>query len=241
MADLVDSDDDEAIMVAARATLAAASGSASGGLMHSISTEESESASASLAPSVATSPVPTDAAHESLRRVASMSQHETERIPSGEHLQRQLPNQRAAQSLPPRPEAVSQDRLTLPPAPPALQQITVYQSATVCCVRMLMGCGVEIDVVRQKLVVVGSKDDLKSFHMFVVRREQTETLSIHEESRVYSEDECFKLLATMDDMFEKQGGLRKRLSAFALIGAVRFLEGYYLMFVTQRRPVAALG
>ena len=36
-------------------------------------------------------------------------------------------------------------------------------------------------------------------------------------------------------------GLAKTVSAFGIVGFVRFLEGYYIILVTKRRKVAILG
>lgn len=36
-------------------------------------------------------------------------------------------------------------------------------------------------------------------------------------------------------------GLAKTVSAFGIVGFVRFLEGYYIILVTKRRKVAVIG
>jgi hypothetical protein len=36
-------------------------------------------------------------------------------------------------------------------------------------------------------------------------------------------------------------GVCRTISAFGILGFVRFLEGYYIIFVTKRRKVANIG
>ena len=40
---------------------------------------------------------------------------------------------------------------------------------------------------------------------------------------------------------EVGSGVCRTMSAFGILGFVRFLEGYYIIFITKRRKVANIG
>lgn len=63
----------------------------------------------------------------------------------------------------------------------------------------------------------------------------------------YSQRQIKELLAMINEGNRSQSGQRqatglsRTVSAFGIVGFVRFLEGYYIILVTKRRKVAVIG
>ncbi|KAL3997888.1 hypothetical protein ACH3XW_12770 [Acanthocheilonema viteae] len=104
--------------------------------------------------------------------------------------------------------------------------------------------------------IVGSDVSKTRYRLLKIGRLGVQTLDVSEVGENYSKSDIMKLLATVSEgnsivftQNEKQSvgidrrkGLIERASdAFGLLGAVRFLEGYYLLVVTKARVVATIG
>ncbi|CAG9540495.1 unnamed protein product, partial [Cercopithifilaria johnstoni] len=104
--------------------------------------------------------------------------------------------------------------------------------------------------------IVGSDISKTRYRLLKISRLGVQTLDISEIGESYSKSDVMELLATVSEgssivftQNEKQSmgvdrrkGLIERASdAFGLLGAVRFLEGYYLLVVTRARVVATIG
>ncbi|OZC12831.1 hypothetical protein X798_00465 [Onchocerca flexuosa] len=104
--------------------------------------------------------------------------------------------------------------------------------------------------------IVGSDISKTRYRLLKIGRLGTQTLNIAEVGQNYSKSDIMELLSTVSDgssivftQNEKQStgvdrrkGLIERASdAFGLLGAVRFLEDYYLLVVTKARVVATIG
>lgn len=63
----------------------------------------------------------------------------------------------------------------------------------------------------------------------------------------YSQRQIKELLSMINEGNRAQSGQRqmfglsRTVSAFGIVGFVRFLEGYYIILVTKRRKVAVIG
>lgn len=68
-----------------------------------------------------------------------------------------------------------------------------------------------------------------------------ETLSINEIGGAYNRLEVMKLLGNLEDQTKTSGGLTKRLTAWGIMGFIRFTECYYILLITKRSCVALLG
>lgn len=66
-------------------------------------------------------------------------------------------------------------------------------------------------------------------------------LDVAEDPVVYSERECSRLLQEIHDGNRNVGGLRLVCTAHGVAGCVRFLEGYYLLLITDRRSEGRQG
>ena len=60
-------------------------------------------------------------------------------------------------------------------------------------------------------------------------------LDITEDPTTYTEAECAKLLKEIHDGNRNVGGLKLLCTSHGVAGLVRFLDGYYLLLITQRR------
>jgi hypothetical protein len=66
-------------------------------------------------------------------------------------------------------------------------------------------------------------------------------LPITEDKIQYTRAEKDELLDMIHKGNKAQGGLTKVCDAFGVLGFVRFLQGYYLVIITKRRPIALIG
>jgi len=62
-----------------------------------------------------------------------------------------------------------------------------------------------------------------------------------EDDVIYTRQEAAKILRAVDDGNKTTGGLQKVLTAWGIIGFIRFTAGYYMSVITKRSPVALLG
>jgi hypothetical protein len=74
-----------------------------------------------------------------------------------------------------------------------------------------------------------------------ISRLESSELDASEDPVEYTEREAAALLRTIGDGNASVGGLSLVTRCVGCVGAVRFLEGYYLILVTQRRKVGMLA
>ncbi|VDN00841.1 unnamed protein product [Thelazia callipaeda] len=104
--------------------------------------------------------------------------------------------------------------------------------------------------------IVGSDVEKTRFRLLKISRKETQNLNIVEVEQDYTKEDVMKFLSTSPEGnpivlvqnkrqslgVDRWKGLIERASnAFGLLGAVRFLEGYYLLIVTKARVVATIG
>lgn len=68
-----------------------------------------------------------------------------------------------------------------------------------------------------------------------------DTLSIKEIGGAYNRIEVMEILGNLEDETKSSGGLTKRLTAWGIMGFIRFTEGYYILVITKRSCVALIG
>ena len=98
----------------------------------------------------------------------------------------------------------------------------------------------------QWLYVVGSTNDGTSCRLLKLSRSPPSgtnpRLVVEEIGGEYTEKEIKDLLIMLDDGNKcsankyKAHGLKQVASAFGIIGFIRFLEGYYIVLITKRKP-----
>eukprot|EP01135_Chromosphaera_perkinsii_P003916 Nk52_evm17s262 gene=Nk52_evmTU17s262 len=114
------------------------------------------------------------------------------------------------------------DSLSLNPAAPLMDKIVLYETKT-------------------RFYVVGSARNEASFRVLKIDRTSPYAISILDDHVRYSRRQLEELLVMIDEGNKASGGLERVLSAFGIFGMVRFLEGYYIIFITKRRRVALIG
>ena len=86
------------------------------------------------------------------------------------------------------------------------------------------------------------------FRVLKIDRDEGKLLEVSDDKTIYNTREIRDLLTMIDvgnrskSAGQKIGsGLTKNVSAFGLVGFVRFLEGYYIILITKRRKVGVIG
>ncbi|OQR75685.1 polyphosphoinositide phosphatase-like [Tropilaelaps mercedesae] len=88
---------------------------------------------------------------------------------------------------------------------------------------------------KDKMYLIGSNNGQTSFRVLHFDRSDHELLVVDDRVR-YSADEIHRFVKKINP-----DGACEKLSCFGLVGLVRFLEGYYMVLITRRKQVAAIG
>ncbi|KAK4293153.1 hypothetical protein Pmani_034130 [Petrolisthes manimaculis] len=100
---------------------------------------------------------------------------------------------------------------------------------------------------KSRLYLIGSNNTQTKFRVLKIDRTEPYELQITDDKVEYSQRQIKELLAMINEGNRaqsgqrQQAGLSRTVSAFGIVGFVRFLEGYYIILVTKRRKVAILG
>lgn len=100
---------------------------------------------------------------------------------------------------------------------------------------------------KARYYIVGSNYTETAFRVLKIDRTEPRELHIQDDKHIYSKPQILSLLTTIDSGNRAGGkqkpstGLTKTLSAYGIVGFVRFLEGYYIILITKREKVALVG
>ncbi|XP_023215935.1 polyphosphoinositide phosphatase-like [Centruroides sculpturatus] len=102
---------------------------------------------------------------------------------------------------------------------------------------------------RNKVVrffLVGSNNTQTKFRVLKIDRTELKELIVIDDKMEYTHKEIRDLLTMIDvgnrpRPGQKSSGLNRTVSAFGIVGFIKFLEGYYIILVTKRRRVAVIG
>lgn len=96
--------------------------------------------------------------------------------------------------------------------------------------------------------LIGSNNTLTRFRVLKIDRSEPKELLVTDDKIEYTQDEIRDLVKMIDmknrNRSSQRGstnGISKAVSAFGIIGFIRFLEGYYVILVTKRRKIAVIG
>uniref|UniRef100_A0A9J7XA73 FIG4 phosphoinositide 5-phosphatase n=1 Tax=Cyprinus carpio carpio TaxID=630221 RepID=A0A9J7XA73_CYPCA len=95
--------------------------------------------------------------------------------------------------------------------------------------------------------LVGSNNAQTKHRVLKIDRTEPRDLVIIDDKHVYSQQEVRELLGRLDlgnrTKIGQKGssGLSRAVSAYGIVGFVRFLEGYYIVLITKRRRMADIG
>ncbi|XP_030749376.1 polyphosphoinositide phosphatase [Sitophilus oryzae] len=96
---------------------------------------------------------------------------------------------------------------------------------------------------KSKFYLVGSNNTQTRFRVLKIDRTEAKELDIYDDKIEYSAEEIHDLVNMIESGNRKvgAGGFSKVISAFGIVGFIKFLEGYYIILITKRRKVAAIG
>ncbi|XP_071138018.1 polyphosphoinositide phosphatase-like isoform X1 [Mytilus edulis] len=99
---------------------------------------------------------------------------------------------------------------------------------------------------KARIYVVGSNTTETQFRVLKIDRTESRDLVIHDDKAVYTQIQIRNLLTMINHGnqpkdVKSDAGLIKTISAFGIVGFVKFLEGYYIIVITQRAKVAVIG
>ncbi|PKU46035.1 polyphosphoinositide phosphatase [Limosa lapponica baueri] len=100
---------------------------------------------------------------------------------------------------------------------------------------------------RARYFLVGSNPAETKYRVLKIDRTEPKDLVIIDDKHVYTQQEVRELLGRLDlgnrTKIGQKGssGLSRAVSAFGIVGFVRFLEGYYIVLITKRRKMADIG
>ncbi|KAM7367885.1 hypothetical protein PAMP_014153 [Pampus punctatissimus] len=100
---------------------------------------------------------------------------------------------------------------------------------------------------RARYFLVGSNQAQTKHRVLKIDRTEPKDLVIIDDKHVYNQQDVRELLGRLDlgnrTKIGQKGssGLSRAVSAFGIVGFVRFLEGYYIVLITKRRKMADIG
>uniref|UniRef100_A0AAX7SR62 SAC domain-containing protein n=1 Tax=Astatotilapia calliptera TaxID=8154 RepID=A0AAX7SR62_ASTCA len=100
---------------------------------------------------------------------------------------------------------------------------------------------------KRRYFLVGSNHAQTKHRVLKIDRTEPKDLVIIDDKHVYNQQEVRELLGRLDlgnrTKISQKGssGLSRTVSAFGIVGFVRFLEGYYIVLITKRRKMADIG
>ncbi|KAG9347615.1 hypothetical protein JZ751_005186 [Albula glossodonta] len=100
---------------------------------------------------------------------------------------------------------------------------------------------------RARYFLVGSNHAQTKHRVLKIDRTEPKDLVIIDDKHVYNQQEVRELLGRLDlgnrTKIGQKGssGLSRAVSAYGIVGFVRFLEGYYIVLITKRRKMADIG
>ncbi|PIA43224.1 hypothetical protein AQUCO_02000573v1 [Aquilegia coerulea] len=94
---------------------------------------------------------------------------------------------------------------------------------------------------RSKFYMIGRDKSRTLWKVLKIDRLEPTELNIHEDSTIYSEAECYDLLKRIHEGNKSIGGLRFVTTCYGIIGFIKFLGPYYMLLITKRRKIGAIG
>ncbi len=94
---------------------------------------------------------------------------------------------------------------------------------------------------RARYYLVAYTSDKRAWRVLKISRMEGSEVEAAEDPAEYTERQAAALLRTIADGNASVGGLQLAARGCGCVGVIRFLEGYYLILVTQRRRVGTLA
>ncbi|CAG9859794.1 unnamed protein product [Phyllotreta striolata] len=95
---------------------------------------------------------------------------------------------------------------------------------------------------KAKFYLVGSNNTQTRFRVLKIDRTEAKELEIYDDKVEYTAEEIHNLICMIESGNKRAGGgFSKKISAFGIVGFIKFLEGYYIILITKRRKVSLIG
>ncbi|KAJ1658606.1 phosphatidylinositol-3,5-bisphosphate 5-phosphatase [Dispira simplex] len=94
---------------------------------------------------------------------------------------------------------------------------------------------------KTRYYVVGSSPSDTRFRVLKIDRTSGSSLQLVEDNVIYTKEEITDLLAMIAEGNRASGGLHKVVTAYGIVGFIRFTGAHYICLITQRSAVAVLG
>ena len=120
--------------------------------------------------------------------------------------------------------------MKLPAVHASLQKFSLYETA----LRFYL-VGSNESQTRFKILKIDKMPEMVEEHA------DPPTLNCVSDSGEYSASQIREVLGYISDSVEKLGGITLLHKAYGIFGFIRFLQGYYLILITNRRLVANIG
>ncbi|OWR48279.1 putative FIG4 protein [Danaus plexippus plexippus] len=119
---------------------------------------------------------------------------------------------------------MSQQNLLFHPIISSIQRIALYETKT-------------------RFYLIGSNNTQTRFRVLKIDRTVSKELVLVDDKVEYNKQEIHHLLNMIGfgNRSGRSSGFNKLVSAFGIVGFIRFLEGYYIILVTKRGKIAVIG
>ncbi|XP_041988138.1 polyphosphoinositide phosphatase [Aricia agestis] len=119
---------------------------------------------------------------------------------------------------------MSQDKVLFHPIISSIQRIALYETKT-------------------RFYLIGSNNTETRFRVLKIDRTDSKELILVDDKVEYNKQEIHQLLNMIGfgNRSGRSSGFNKLVSAFGIVGFVKFLEGYYIILVTKRTKIAVIG
>ncbi|XP_028173128.1 polyphosphoinositide phosphatase [Ostrinia furnacalis] len=96
---------------------------------------------------------------------------------------------------------------------------------------------------KARFYLIGSNNTQTRFRVLKIDRTDPKELILVDDKVEYNKQEIHQLLNMIGfgNRSGRNAGFNKLVSAFGIVGFIRFLEGYYIILVTKRRKIAVVG
>lgn len=99
---------------------------------------------------------------------------------------------------------------------------------------------INVYVSKKRLYLVGSTQDHSKFRLLQIVRGNVDVLEIIDDDVEYSARQIEEVLSMIAATAESKSPMVKK-SAFGILGFIRFLQGWYIILITERRCMAMIG
>ncbi|KAK9099603.1 hypothetical protein Syun_026648 [Stephania yunnanensis] len=96
-------------------------------------------------------------------------------------------------------------------------------------------------ILSENFYMIGADKSRTYWRVIKIGRLDPNELIIHEDPTIYSEAECYDLLGRVHEGNKPSGGLKFVTTCYGIIGFVKFLGPYYMLLITKRKKIGAIG